>query len=223
MNAINPPPPVLAPASAAISDSAHSAGGGSNVQTRPAPLVPTGVLGAVLFVFTEVMLFSGFISAFLIARSNAVPGNWPPPDQPMLPATTTAFNTIALLLSGIALFVGARSITAKQPATKANVMRLKRYLGLSILLGGLYVGLQGIEWMQLLAHGLTLWSSQLGAFFYLIIGAHALHAALALALLIRAWWQAKSGTLTAGTLWATEVFWYFVVGVWPFLYWRVYL
>ena len=25
------------------------------------------------------------------------------------------------------------------------------------------------------------------------------------------------------TFWATQVFWYFVVGVWPVLYWRVYL
>ena len=46
-----------------------------------------------LFVFTEVMLFAGLISAFSIARATAIGGMWPPPNQPRLPIATTAFNT----------------------------------------------------------------------------------------------------------------------------------
>ena len=47
------------------------------------PIVASGVMGMLMFVMTEVMLFAGLISAFSIARSSAI--LWPPPGQPRLP------------------------------------------------------------------------------------------------------------------------------------------
>ena len=55
---------------------------------EPAPtrkLVADGVLGMVVFVFTEVMLFAGMVSAHAIVRSQAVGEMWPPYGQPRLP------------------------------------------------------------------------------------------------------------------------------------------
>ena len=49
-----------------------------------------------------------------------------------------------------------------------------------MLLGAFFVLFQGVEWVALLREGLTLTSSTHGAFFYLIIGTHALHAVVAL-------------------------------------------
>ena len=40
-------------------------------------VVPNGVLGMLIFLLTEVMLFAGLISAFLIIRAQAIV--WPPP------------------------------------------------------------------------------------------------------------------------------------------------
>jgi heme/copper-type cytochrome/quinol oxidase subunit 3 len=65
-------------------------------------------------------------------------------------------------------------------------------------------------------------SSTHGAFFYLIIGLHGMHALAALAVLTWAYARLRTDSLLAGQLAAAEIFWYFVVGLWPVLYWRVY-
>ena len=82
---------------------------------------------------------------------------------------------------------------------------------------------QGYEWVQLINEGLTLSSSALGSFFYLMVGMHALHAVGALGLLGYATLRLRGGWLTPSLFGAAEVFWFFVVGVWPVLYLVVYL
>ena len=49
-------------------------------EARTPQLLPSGVLGMLIFVFAELMLFGGLISAFTIIKSGAAV--WPPPDQP---------------------------------------------------------------------------------------------------------------------------------------------
>jgi cytochrome c oxidase subunit 3 len=168
----------------------------------------------VIFVITELMFFAGFISAFTIMRGSAV--IWPPPDQPRLPVAETAFNSALLIASGVILYAGARRFRSRPE-------QLRRALLVAIVLGGAFVGLQGREWVQLLAEGLTMNSSALGSFFYLIVGVHALHALVALGVLLHLWLRMGRGSVPRPTLAAAEIFWYFVVGVWPVLYWRVYL
>ena len=55
-----------------------------------------------------------------------------------------------------------------------------RYVAGAIVCGIAFVSLQGVEWVALLREGLTMTSSTHGAFFYLIVGAHALHAVAAI-------------------------------------------
>jgi heme/copper-type cytochrome/quinol oxidase subunit 3 len=167
-----------------------------------------------IFVCMEIMLFAGFVSAFTIMRASVLV--WPPPNQPRLPAAETAFNTGLLLTSGVALLLARRAFR-RAPA------RARRPLGAALALGAAFVLLQGREWAGLLGQGLTLTSSALGSFFYLIVGMHALHAVVALGVLAWAWRRLGRGGLPSSTLAAAEIFWYFVVGVWPILYWRVYL
>ena len=62
-----------------------------------------------------------------------------------------------------------------------------------------------------------------GGFFYLIVGAHALHAVAALAGMVWAWLRLEKGRLTDSQLATVAAFWYFVVLVWPILYLKVYL
>ena len=66
------------------------------------------VIGMGLFVFAEIMLFAGFIAGFIISERSAVPGTWVTTDQPRLPVASTAFNTAALLASGVLLFFANR-------------------------------------------------------------------------------------------------------------------
>ena len=184
---------------------------------RPArrPAVPSAVLGTLFFVVAEVMFFAGLISAFTITRANQLPGMWPPPGQPLLPAQSTALNTVLLLLSGVALLV-AYFVWKKAPA-KATAPMLGAWL-----LGISFVVLQGQEWLSLLDRGLTLTSSSLGSFFYVIVGGHAAHAIGALVALAFACAQQVRGKLTAGLFFGVQTFWYFVVLMWPVIYARVY-
>jgi heme/copper-type cytochrome/quinol oxidase subunit 3 len=92
-----------------------------------------------------------------------------------------------------------------------------------MLLGAFFVAFQGAEWVALIRQGLTLTSSTLGGFFYLIVGIHGIHAVAALAVLAHTWLRIRRGWLASSQLAAAEVFWYFVVGVWPILYGVVYL
>ena len=86
-----------------------------------------------------------------------------------------------------------------------------------------FAAVQRMEWTRLIHYGLTLQSSSYGSFFYLIIGAHALHAVAALVLMMHVYHTFANGTLRVSRFWAAQVFWYFVVGLWPFLYVLVYL
>jgi heme/copper-type cytochrome/quinol oxidase subunit 3 len=169
-----------------------------------------------LFIFMEIMLFAGMISAHVIYLSQRVGQMWPPPGQPLLPAEQTAINTGALLASGIILFF-ARFGFAREPR------RALVPLAMSVLLGAFFVISQGVEWVALIREGLTLTSSVYGAFFYLIVGAHALHAVAAILCLGWAWARLRKGALTAAHFDTVQLFWYFVVLVWPFLYYQVYL
>lgn len=181
---------------------------------RPPPLLPNAVLGMLIFVIAEAMLFAGLISAFMITRASAL--IWPPPGQPRLPVEETALNTAALLLSGVLLFFAGR-------AFKREPKSARRPLLLSIGLGAFFVVFQGYEWAGLIREGLTLTSSTHGGFFYLIVGLHALHAVAALVLLGYVWQRLMRGRLVRSTFGSAQVLWYFVVGVWPILYLRVYL
>ena len=185
------------------------------VPVRREPVLPNGVLGMLIFVATEIMFFSGLISAFVIGKSNAI-GGWPPPGQPRLPIEETALNTAALLASGVALYFANRSFKNDLPSTK-------RFLGLAIGLGGFFVLFQGAEWVALIGEGLTVTSSQLGGFFYLLVGAHALHVVAGFIILVYTYRRLSQHDLDQFTFWPAQIFWYFVVGVWPVLYWQVYL
>ena len=183
---------------------------------RREPLVPNGVLGMLVFNFTETMFFAGLISAHAIARSQAAGQMWPPYGQPRLPVEETAVNTAALLVSGIVLFLAW--LAFRREASSARIPLL-----LSIVLGAIFVFFQGLEWVALLGEGLTLQSSSYGGFFYLIVGTHAVHAVAALAALVWAWAKLDREELTGTQLATVAAFWYFVVLVWPVLYWKVYL
>jgi heme/copper-type cytochrome/quinol oxidase subunit 3 len=183
-------------------------------ESRHEPILASGVMGMLIFVVTEIMFFAGLISAFTIMRAGAP--IWPPPGQPRLPVEETALNTAALLASGVFLVLAQRRFRRDRAGAQSPLLT-------AMLLGAFFVLSQGVEWVALIRQGLTLTSSSLGSFFYLIVGLHALHALVAIGLLANAWWKLRRGWLAQSQLATAGVFWFFVVGVWPFLYLVVYL
>ena len=123
----------------------------------------------------------------------------------------------ALLLSGVCLYLAGKRFRGLRPRSAGP------WMGAALALAAFFVIFQGMEWLALLRQGMTLTSSQLGSFFYVIVGAHALHAVAAMIALAVSWAMLQAGRLTRSQLGAVQLFWYFVVLVWPFLYWKVYL
>ena len=159
------------------------------------PAVPNGVLGVVLLIGAEAMMFAALISAYLIYRMGSE-GPWPPPGQPRLPLGVTAANTAVLLLSGWLVWRGRLSQGA--------------------LLGLLFLAVQGSEWVRLLGYGLRMSRDIYGATFYALVGLHALHVAAGLG-----WLGLSLARGTGGRL--ARLYWAFVVLLWPLLFALVYL
>lgn len=179
-------------------------------------VAPSQILGTGIFITTEVMFFAGMISAFSLVRAGAPGGIWPPPGQPRLPVETTLLNTAALIASAVALHYAVRRFQ-EDPALA------RRPYQVAMVLGSVFVAAQGFEWVGLLSNGLTMTSSTYGAFFYLIVGTHGLHVLAGLGALFYVYRLLTQNLLSRHTLTAMQMFWYFVVGLWPVLYWLVYL
>jgi len=186
---------------------------------QPAPRrISNGVLGMVFMLATEAMFFAGLISSYLVNRA-AIPG-WPPVGQPRLPVEVTAVNTLVLLASGVVFFLFAR--TQKNKVRSGGL----RYLLIAIILGANFLIIQGAEWVKLISFGLSSTSGLYGAFFYLIIGAHAIHAMAGLTILVYLYFSLRkepAGADAGNRVTVSGMYWYFVVGIWPLLYYLVYL
>ncbi|MGK0289349.1 MAG: heme/copper-type cytochrome/quinol oxidase subunit 3 [bacterium] len=180
------------------------------------PLIPSSIFGTLLFIATEIMFFSALISAYTVIRAKAP--EWPPLNQPRLGLGITAANTIILFLSGVSmLFSGKKA---------KNLVDSKKYLLFTILLGSIFISVQGYEWVRLISFGLTMTSSTYASLFYLVIGMHGFHVFASILVLIYGFVyfpSTSSKSITHDGFTAIRVFWYFVVGIWPFLYVSVYL
>ncbi len=186
----------------------------------PAPLVrrqvlPTAVLGMLIFVAVEAMFFAGLMSAYTISRSITPPGLWPPPGTPLLPTQAAGGLTVLLLLSGASL-AWAHARHQKNPRAAFAPLLGAATLGLVFFLA------QVQSTVALLDAGFTPAKGAYGGFFTLIVGSHALHVLAGAAWLARSALALKAGRLTADAFFGTQTFWYFVVGVWPLIFARVY-
>lgn len=186
------------------------------IDSDRSPALSSSALGILVFIVTELMFFAALISAYSIISAAAEA--WPPAGQPRLPVEASALNSLVLFASGFLLFRGYRSF-AKEGHSEGTVKLVR----LCLLFGGIFVAVQGFEWIRLIGYGLTMTSSQYGAFFYLIVGTHAIHAIGALIGIWRLYVKLRAGTLKQSSFQAVLFFWYFVVGIWPVLYVLVYL
>src|ERR1051326_7687040 len=94
---------------------------------RPTAVMLDSLAAMLIFVGTEILFFSGLISAFIVVKAGAL---WPPPGQPRLPIEVTAFNTLVLLASGFTLLKTNGAFVESR-----DVDHMKRLLTLSIELG----------------------------------------------------------------------------------------
>jgi cytochrome c oxidase subunit 3 len=152
-----------------------------------------------------VMIFAGFISAFVVRKGAGL--DW----QPIAMPAILGFNTALLLVSSFTLERARRRRDGSQP----------KWLGITSMLGAAFLALQYVAWRQLAAAGVYLASNPASSFFYLLTGAHGLHllgGVIALFYVtVRAWrgtvWRRREAAIQA-----TSLYWHFMDGLWVFLF-----
>ncbi len=212
-----PPPSDIEPPNGSDDGDPFGGGGDDNEGRKKAP-IHNARLGMIMLLGAETMFFAGLIGSFLLFRvANQV---WPPPMFPRLPVLITLINTLFLLYSAVTMWQARRAMRQGLQARSVT------FLLSTTVLGVLFLGIQGYEWAELIRLGLTLSSGVYGATFYILIGTHALHVLGAviwlMAVLLRAWKGHYRPGRDVGMV-TCSMYWFYVVGLWPVLYWLVYL
>ncbi|HVH67295.1 MAG TPA: heme-copper oxidase subunit III [Gemmatimonadales bacterium] len=104
-------------------------------------------LGMWIFLASEVMFFAGLIGSYVILRFGAT-GEWARPGI-VLNIPITAFNTFLLICSSVSMVKAYASIQ------DGDQRGLRLWLGLTILGGATFVGIQIFEYIHLVEHGFT--------------------------------------------------------------------
>jgi cytochrome c oxidase subunit III len=183
-----------------------------------APIASNAWVAVLMFLGAEAMFFAGLIGAYLVFRLGSP--FWPPPFQPRLPVGVTGVNTLILVTSAVTMRWSLKAVRANDRRKSV------RSLVYTAALGGIFLVIQGFEWLRLIHYGLTVSSSVYGGLFYTLIGFHGLHVFGALIWLLVVLRQAKQGRFLKQHhvgLQTCAMYWTFVVALWPVLYGLVYL
>jgi cytochrome c oxidase subunit III len=180
--------------------------------------ISSSLLGMVLFIASEVMFFGGLFGAYFTIRSAAA--EWPPPDTPHLSAAYAAVLTAILVTSSVTMQFGVWAIR------KNEQRRLLLWLGVSLILGLIFLSMQALEYANLIEEGMTLSSGVFGSTFYTLTGFHGAHVAGGAAFILIVLLRARSGQFTAryhDTVEMASYYWHFVDVVWIGLFSTIYL
>ena len=176
------------------------------------------VLGMALFLASEVMFFGALFGAYYTIRSRA--GAWPPAGTPELGLILPGVLTAVLLTSS------ATQHLADKAAHEHRSRALTRWLGLTILLGAVFLAGEAWEWRQLMNEGFGVSSNAFGTLFFTITGFHGLHLLAGLVVLLLAHKKARSAAEPVhriGAMAAATLYWHFVDAVWIFVAFTVYV
>ena len=170
-------------------------------------------VGVWVAIASIVMLFTALASAYIVRSASA--NDWVRLQMPKVLWVSTA----AILLSSLTIEVSRRSLKRQSEAGYGL------WLGITAVLGVIFVAAQFLAWRQLARQGIYMASNPHSSFFYLFTGAHAVHVLgglFALAyLLIRT--RKKAATVEgelkrAGAVDAASVYWHFLDGLWICLF-----
>lgn len=206
------------------------------------------------FIFSEFALFATFFAVLFYVRLVTIPwlsgvyghaksalthsllwpefaGTWPlltvpdttrytAPEIAMVAWGLPAINTAILLLSGV-------TVTCAHVALHKNkgVVAVS-WLVATVLLGGLFLGLQAWEYLEAYTHmGLTFSSGLYGNLFFLMTGFHGVHVFLGVVTLAVITFRIAYGSINSKNRFAFEAaswYWHFVDVVWLLLFVCVY-
>jgi cytochrome c oxidase subunit 3 len=174
------------------------------------------LLGVKLGILSEVMLFGALFAAYFVIRGES--RGWPPvPGLERPELLLPGLNTLLLVSSSGTMQWAVRA------ARSGDQSRIVRWLGLTLLLGGIFIVVQGYEFAT---NGFGLDAGVFGSTFYILTGFHGAHVLAGLGLIAIVANRARRGLVSAERHTAVEAasyYWHFVDAVWLFLFSTLYL
>jgi cytochrome c oxidase subunit III len=207
----------------AVSGLAHDTSGG----------ISNPILGMLLFLTSEVMFFAGLFAAYFNLRAN-LGADWGKFGEhdfaellAPLPLTTEtgALNlilpaTIILVVSSFTCQFGVWAIR------NDDRTGLVRNIGVTLILGILFLIMQGYDYAVLFSEGLNLAAGPFGTTYFTLTGFHGAHVFGGVIMLAVVLYRGMSGQFTGrhhDMVEATSLYWHFVDVVWILLFATLYI
>ena len=153
------------------------------------------------------MMFAGLTSAYIVKSNQA---NWQDVTMPKIFWASTA----VILISSLTMQVALRSFKQRE------MQRYRLLLGLTFVLGIVFVVLQFFGFMQLWDQQVTLKGSGAGQFLYVIFGLHAVHVicgVIALMIMFAKAFLGRTKLYSAVPVEVMKTYWHFVDILWIYL------
>lgn len=176
------------------------------------------VLGILLFIVSEVMLFGAFFASYFFLRVVVNPATWPP-EPYEFPVAIAGVNTAILVSSSFTIHYALEAIR------RGNRAGLKLGLVLTWLLGATFLFIQINEYVHI---GFSARDLAFGSIFYCLTGLHGAHVFAGLMLLTFATIRAFRGHFGKDPdkhlgVEVPGIYWHFVDIMWIIVFVTVYI
>lgn len=176
-------------------------------------------LGIWCFLASEVMLFGGLFSAYILLRLGAP--SWPHGSS-LLNVPLATLNTMILITSSVTMVMSWASLMMK------DFSKYKKYMGATVLLGLAFLVVKSMEYGMKFEHHIYPSKNTFYAIYFTLTGLHGLH--VIGGILVNLYflfpgskmWQSAPEQF-AGRIEAAGLYWHFVDLVWIFLFPVLYL
>jgi cytochrome c oxidase subunit 3 len=183
---------------------------------EPWHLPSRGRVAMFSLIIGESAIFTIFVVAYIFYIGKSL--NGPTPRQIL---EIPIFNTICLLSSSLTIWLAEHSID------KNRIQVFSLWLAATIALGVIFIAGTAREWQRLIYHeGFTIQTSLFGTSFYSLVGLHATHVIVGLAMLSMVLIFSLTGQVKqhhAEKFQVLGLYWHFVDAVWVVVFTVVYV
>jgi heme/copper-type cytochrome/quinol oxidase subunit 3 len=185
-----------------------------HAEAQALPGIEPGKVAVWWFLASEVMLFGGLIASYAVFRLGSA--GWSA-ESAHLNVPLAAVNTFVLLTSSLTM------VQAFAAAKDKDQSRLRIHLGLTILLGLIFLGIKAVEYTTEIRAGFTPSAGIFWSFYYTMTGLHGLHVLAGMAINGLLFARAGRGTRNLHHVELAGLYWHLVDIVWIFLFPLLYL
>ena len=175
---------------------------------RSATGVPTGRLAIWWLLASEIFIFGGLITCFVLFKLNGAPGF---EDASLTSVTAGAINTFVLLTSSLSIVLAHAAIE------KGDQNKSFTYIWYTIGAGLVFLGIKTYEYTGKILLGHTITENLFWSFYYTMTGLHALHVIGGMVIMALISFDIRKG-YNYQRVELIGIYWHFVDLIWIFLF-----